>query len=74
MVRELLKDLNCNYDVEDEDLEVVKEKLLEFMLKVLTLREYNLICLLTKIMMVKNELTRNYQNCFAILMSLYLIL
>lgn len=44
MVKELLKDLNCNYDVEDEDLEVVKEKLLEFMLKVLTLREYNLIC------------------------------
>lgn len=44
MVKELLKDLNCNYAVEDEDLEVVKEKLLEFMLKVLTLREYNLIC------------------------------
>lgn len=45
MLRELLKDLQYKEYVKEEDLEVVKEKLLIFMLKILSLREYNLICM-----------------------------
>lgn len=45
MLRDLLKDLRYEEFVEDKDLEAVKERLLIFMLKTLTVREYNLICM-----------------------------
>ena len=45
MLRELLKDLQYEESVKEEDLEAVKEKLLIFMLETLSLREYNLVCM-----------------------------
>ena len=45
MLRELLKDLQYEESVKEKDLEVVKEKLLIFMLETLSLREYNLVCM-----------------------------